>query len=50
VAYVHFQSEQLRYTRWDGVGWGRMDGSAGYDVVDSDVAYTSVAKNFLVHR
>lgn len=47
VAYLSAGRKELRYTRWDGAGWVRMNGTPGHDVVDADVDYTAVARNFL---
>ncbi|HUL61366.1 MAG TPA: hypothetical protein VLU43_18960 [Anaeromyxobacteraceae bacterium] len=42
VAWVHYRTKELRFARWDGGAWARMDGTPGHDVLDTDVDYTSV--------
>ncbi|MBN1771140.1 MAG: hypothetical protein JXB32_07770 [Deltaproteobacteria bacterium] len=49
VAYMAFAARELRYTRWDGTAWVRADGTAGHDVVDTDV-FTYNARHFLALR
>jgi hypothetical protein len=48
VAYSHFRTHELRFRRWNGSAWVKMDGSSGYDVIDTDVDYTGIAKHFIV--
>lgn len=47
VAYSHFRTKTLRFARWDGSSWVQMDGSFGYDVLDSNVDTTGIGKHFI---
>jgi hypothetical protein len=48
VAYSHFRTKELRFRRWSGSAWVKMDGTTGHDVLDTDVDITGIAKHFIV--
>jgi hypothetical protein len=48
IAYTSYVTHELRYSRWDGTSWVRMDGMPGYDVLDLETDYVSPAQHFLI--